>query len=107
MFAQRSTIADMTAITEKRQCDVKISSLPKWLDCDGRAMLGGLAAELLKRKIPPDRYVKVNVATGEFVTGESAEEADRRFAQLHPGALGCMQRFGDFVAESGNGSSEK
>ena len=66
----------------------------------GRAILRQLATTLAKRGVPADRYVKVDIETGEFVTGKSLQETDRRFAQMHPGVVGWSQRFGELLAES-------
>ena len=59
-----------------------------------------LAPALVKRGVPVDRYIKVDIETGEFVTGKSLEETDRRFEHMHPDVVGWSQRFGELVAES-------
>jgi hypothetical protein len=41
----------------------------------------------------------VNPDTGEFVTGKTPDEARRRFASLHPGVVGLMQRFADVISD--------
>ena len=98
----------MTAKVETRvSAGNLIESLPKNTQRDCKALLVSIATELIKRNVPGERFIKLNLATGDFVTGKSADEADRRFEQMHPGVIGWMERLADMVCESGNGSSDK
>ena len=73
---------------------------PGSLERAGKAMLRSLVPALTERKVSGDRYIKVNLANGEYVTGNSASETERRFAQMHPGDDGWLERFRDVVAEA-------
>jgi hypothetical protein len=58
-----------------------------------------LAPSLQDRGVPAASYIIVNPVNGEFVTGKTREQASRRFACMHPGVEGWMQRFADVIGE--------
>ena len=58
-----------------------------------------IAPTLVKLGVPADRYIKINIETGEFVTGKSPEETHSRFEQMYPGDIGWLQICGRLVDE--------
>ena len=65
----------------------------------GRAGLRRFVPVPVERSVSADRYINVNIEAGEFATGKSAGEKDRRFEFMYPGALGWSQGFGELVDE--------
>jgi hypothetical protein len=65
----------------------------------GRALLKQLGPSLRELGVPSTSYIIVNIASGRFVTGKTRQEANQRFAILHAGAKGFMQRVGDVTGD--------
>jgi len=61
----------------------------------GKVMIRGLGPTLLTRGVPSTRYIKVNIESGAFVTGNTRRETADRFELMHPGAFGWMEKMPD------------
>ena len=68
----------------------------------GKLLLNTLASSLQDRGVPLTSYVMVNLASGEFVTGKTWEEAYKRFELMHAGEEGWIQLLGDVVGKRDN-----
>jgi hypothetical protein len=89
---------EQSTITKRKKIDRPKSPSGHTKD-RGKAILRTLAPSLQDRGVAETSYIIVNPGTGEFVTGKTPDEARRRFASLHPGVEGLMQRFADVISD--------